>query len=255
MRGVGRSRSRKLPSIIVGVWLVATVGVGVLLGVAFAVSPEEPASPGKSAASSAPQAETPFPLPAPSPSANAGTPLQFPTLTPTPPPSPTDVRAIEMDPREAERRALDAEYRRKLMQVTSMEERYALDQWHSDELEKRGLGRIEFWGGPPTRGAEVIIAGATVKLPDDAELDGLVMCATPVMSVDGDCPGCEYLDDLPWFRIVRGDSVISIGLNTGVVVGGRVAPGEECAFDFLKHVFPDQAEAIEALPVKAPSNR
>ena len=120
MRGVGLSRSKKLPSIIMGVWLLATVGVGVLLGVAFAVSPEEPASLGESAASSAPQAERPFPLPAPSPSANAGTPLQLPTLTPTPPPSPTDVSPIEMDPREAERRALDAEYRRKLMQVNSI---------------------------------------------------------------------------------------------------------------------------------------
>jgi len=39
-------------------------------------------------------------------------------------------------------------------------------------------------------------------------------------------------------------------MNTGVVVGGRIEPGEEGAFDFLKEVFPDQQEAIDSLPVK-----
>jgi hypothetical protein len=106
-----------------------------------------------------------------------------------------------------------------------------------------------FLSGPMTRGTQVTIAGKTVVLPEDAELGGLVVSANPAVEADGTCPGCAALEHLPFLRIIRGNSVVSIGEKTGVVVGGRIAPGEEGTFDFLKVVFPDQADAIDSLPV------
>jgi len=173
----------------------------------------------------------------------------IPDRTPPPPPPPPGDEPPEItDERRLEEMAVFAEYRRKLAEATTEEEAYALQQELSDELQMRGLGGISFWGGPPTRGTEVLIAGKNVRLPDDTELDGVTTGVTPAIGLDGSCPICDRLDDLPWLNIVRGDSKITVGLNTGVVVGGRVAVGEEAAFDFLKDEFPEQAEAIDRLP-------
>ena len=40
-------------------------------------------------------------------------------------------------------------------------------------------------------------------------------------------------------------------MNTGEIAEGRITPGEEGAFDFLKEALPDQAEAIDSLPIRS----
>ncbi len=96
----------------------------------------------------------------------------------------------------------------------------------------RSEPEIVHFAGPETRGTEVLIAGKKIKLPEDAELGGLT------------------LSDSLMFRIIRGNSIIRIGCKTGEVSFGIIAQGEEGAFDFLKQYFPDQAEAIDSLPVR-----
>lgn len=88
--------------------------------------------------------------------------------------------------------------------------------------------------GPQTSGAEITIAGKTIKLPEDAQLGGLVV---DVLAVQGATD--PMADHLPLIIIQRGSSTVYVGLNDGVFVYGSLAPGEEGAFDFLKESFPN----------------
>ena len=212
--------------------LVSAVGIGLIVAVVIAGVTVTALAPGSSKASSTEkESVASAPLPTPTPPSNAD-------------------RPIVDDERHLEEQALFAEYEEKLAQVITEEEMWALELEFSNELESRGLGSMGFWGGPLTGGTEVTIAGKKIRLPDDAQLDGVVVSVLPAISLDdGGCAICDRLDDLPWLNIVRGDSKITVGLNTGVVVGGRIAPGEEEAFDFLKEALPEMADAIDSLPI------
>jgi hypothetical protein len=95
--------------------------------------------------------------------------------------------------------------------------------------------------GPSTRGAAIQIASKTVQLPDDAEVGGLIQFVLNTSSQ-------TLFENLPALTIIRGDSELLIGQNTGVVINGRIEPGEEGAFDFLKEYFPDQSTTIDSIP-------
>ena len=88
--------------------------------------------------------------------------------------------------------------------------------------------------GPETRGIEWLIGGKKIKLPEDAELGGVLTTDDGFMLV-----------------ILRGNSTMSIELTTGKVYFCSIACGEEAAFDFIKQAFPDQAEIIDSFAVKA----
>jgi len=67
--------------------------------------------------------------------------------------------------------------------------------------------------GPGTRGKTITVAGKEVKLPPDAELGGLAPIAEP--SLDQVLPpGYEPLD-YPLLRIIRGEMVIFVSVETG----------------------------------------
>lgn len=131
--------------------------------------------------------------------------------------------------------------------ASTQEERNALYEELLEVRIERGEIRIREVSGPATRGIETCIAGKTVKLPDDAWIRG-IMVTWLVITPDS----AKAYNNRPVMIINSGNSTIGIGINTGVVTGGRVAPGEEGSFDFLKRVFPDQQEAIDSLPVEEP---
>lgn len=89
-------------------------------------------------------------------------------------------------------------------------------------------GYTLYLAGPETRGIEWLIAGKKIKLPEDAELGGLMI-----------------VDHSPVLCIVRGNSIVYIGYTTGKVTFCSIAQGEEGVFDFLKQAFPDQAEIVD----------
>jgi hypothetical protein len=88
--------------------------------------------------------------------------------------------------------------------------------------------------GPETRGIEWLIGGKKIKLPEDAELGGVLTTDNGFMLV-----------------IIRGNSTMSIDQNTGKVYFCNIARGEEAAFDFIKQAFPDQAQIIDSFAAKA----
>ncbi len=104
---------------------------------------------------------------------------------------------------------------------------------------------------PPAPKDEIVIANKTVELPPGVYVRGVIISVATGVSPDGECSGCDVLDDLPILIIEKDDCRIKIGKHTGRVVSGHVTPGKEDAFDFLKEAFPDQAQAIESLPMKS----
>jgi len=94
--------------------------------------------------------------------------------------------------------------------------------------------------GPQTSGAEITIAGKTIKLPEDAQLGGLVVDVLALQGVTN-----PMVDHLPLIIIQRGSSEVYVGLNDGIFVYGVLASGEEGAFDFLKEAFPNQDASID----------
>lgn len=151
---------------------------------------------------------------------------------------------LAQDLRKTDRRdQLIAEFekRTKEMPVEQMRAEYAkLNQ----QLEAEGLGTITFDRGPLTRGAEIEIAGRKIRLPNDAEVGGIIQEGIPID------PSISLDSMLPYIVIFRGQSAIHIHLNTGHVLYGWFAPGEQGAFDFLKTYFPEQVSAIDALQEK-----
>jgi len=137
------------------------------------------------------------------------------------------------------------ELQQKVLQATTDEERAAAYKELTEERIRAGdIIPIEL-SGPNTRGISTQIGGKTVQLPDDAELGGLLI----EMYVPMGSEGKAFLENRPALRIIRGDSEILIGSRTGVIISGRIEPGEEGAFDFLKQYFPDQSIAIDSIPV------
>lgn len=157
-----------------------------------------------------------------------------PEVTPPMPDTPY-IPTFETDPHYGTERMY--ELKKKMDEATTIEEKRAIARELEQERIKWGGTTTRYLGGPETRGTETCIAGKTVKLPDDAELGGFA----------------PLLPHSPQ-SIIRGNSVISIGVHDGTITGGRIAPGEEGIFDFLKEIFPDQSDAIDALPVGEPSD-
>jgi len=137
------------------------------------------------------------------------------------------------------------ELQQKVMQATTDEERAAAYEELTEERIKAGEIIPVTYAGPTTRGSAIQIAGKKVQLPDDAELGGISVCSYGAPSLSGQ-KGVDY--GARWV-IIRGKSQISIGINSGIVMSGYIAPGEGGAFDFLKEYFPDQTDAIDSIPV------
>lgn len=94
-------------------------------------------------------------------------------------------------------------------------------------------GSISHFSGEKTRGTTIEISGELVKLPEDVELGGLVV------EDQGLGQNSEYRKSLPFYVIIRDQSRIMIGQNTGIVVNLILDPAKknrsaEVEFDFLK---------------------
>lgn len=103
--------------------------------------------------------------------------------------------------------------------------------------------------GPEAKGIRVTIAGKTIQLPPDAYVAGeslIEWYALPGMSEE---EIRRMYDNKSAFELVIGDSHITIGIVTGDILMGKIAPGNKGVFDFLKEVFPEQSAAIDALPI------
>lgn len=87
--------------------------------------------------------------------------------------------------------------------------------------------------GTSTKGKVIEIAGKPVRLPDDAQLDGLIISV--------DCVPGQVCPETPLYVITRRNSRIFVSVPTGTAYDKSVAPGEDSAFDFLKGVIKEGA--------------
>jgi len=152
--------------------------------------------------------------------------------------------------REYER--IMADFQEKTTGMTDEQKRAAIDELDR-VLEEKGFIKKFSLKGMETRGSQILIAGQVVKLPADAELNGMISSINPVIT-DGQISSeaKSIVPSLPVLWITRGNSYVWIGLDSGVIVSGMISAGEEGAFDFLKEYFPAQARAIDALPIRDP---
>ena len=81
----------------------------------------------------------------------------------------------------------------------------------------------------PAAGAQIRIAGQSLKLPNDARLAGLVI--NEPCGARSDCR-----PNATWYLIVRAESRILISARSGTVLSAHYAPGDDRAFDFLQNV-------------------
>jgi hypothetical protein len=89
-------------------------------------------------------------------------------------------------------------------------------------------GRITYASGTQTAGTRIRIDGRDVQLPPDAYVERFIQ--------DGLCAPGRPCPEAPIYILRRGNSTISISMNSGKVNQESLAPGEASAFDFLNGV-------------------
>jgi hypothetical protein len=90
----------------------------------------------------------------------------------------------------------------------------------------RQEGKITTISGPETRGRLLYVAGKPLQLPQDAYVKDYVIAVN--CSDELPCP------EVPFLRIVRGDSMMEIAERSGKIQRERLASGEAGAFDFVR---------------------
>jgi hypothetical protein len=98
-------------------------------------------------------------------------------------------------------------------------------------------GTLLFWAGPPTRGMTIEVEGRPLKLPEDAELGGMIIRVEYL--VGGKIP-TRCLP--PAYEIHRGDGVAFVSKDTGHF---SIAKGTRKQFQFL---IDHQGEAKMCVP-------
>jgi hypothetical protein len=83
----------------------------------------------------------------------------------------------------------------------------------------------------PQPGGIILIAGKSIRLPDDA------YHASTVLTVE--CRWGQPCPQPPLDTITRGRSRITVSRPTGQIVEEHIAPGEEGAFDWLREALRD----------------
>jgi hypothetical protein len=103
--------------------------------------------------------------------------------------------------------------------------REALESGSTDRVDLGNGSVLYTLTGRATRGKTFQIAGVSIKLPDDAELDGVMTAALP----DLNAPPVRH-PPLPLYRIVRGDARAAVSGATGEF---WVTKGSPERFQFL----------------------
>lgn len=91
--------------------------------------------------------------------------------------------------------------------------------------------KVKHYAGEKTKGTEITINEAPVKLPNDVYLEGLVVEDQGLERKE------EYHKHLPFYVIKSGNSTIAIAQRTGMVVNQSIDPNDKAPFKFLeKHI-------------------
>jgi hypothetical protein len=101
----------------------------------------------------------------------------------------------------------------------------AIDSGSTDRVDLGNGSVLYTLSGPATRGKTFQIAGVSIKLPDDAQLDGVMIEAL----LDPNAPPMRR-PPLPVYRIVRGDARAAVSGATGEFWVFKGSPKE---FQFL----------------------
>ncbi len=107
--------------------------------------------------------------------------------------------------------------------------REALESGSTDRVDLGNGSVLYTLTGPATRGKTFRIAGVNIKLPDDAQLDGVMMEGLP----DLNAPPVRY-PPLPVYIIVRGNARAAVSNVTGEF---WVTKGSPERFQFLVDAF------------------